>query len=165
VNQGSEDKGMKDAERWADPAVIRWNQLLLDSFRRWLGRDLIERKGSPEEQAKALYQASFVVVSHGMEADPILNYGNKVALDLWELDWERFTKTPSRLTAEPVNQSERARMLARAQEKGFIDDYKGVRISGTGKRFLVEQAIIWNVVGAEGEPIGQAATFSTWTLL
>jgi hypothetical protein len=156
---------MKQAEHWADPAVIRWNQLLLDSFRRWLGRELIERRGSPKEQAKALYHAPFVVVSHGMEDDPILKYGNKAALDLWELDWERFTKTPSRLTAEPVNQAERAWMLAQAREKGFIDDYKGVRISGTGKRFLVEQAIVWNVVGAEGEQIGQAATFSRWTFM
>ena len=155
----------REGERWADPAIIRWNQLLLDSFRRWLGRDLIERKGSPEEQAKTLDQAPFVVVSHGMESDPILNYGNKIALDLWELDWERFIMTPSRLTAEPVNQAERARMLAQAQAQGFIDDYKGVRISGTGKRFLVEQAIVWNVVGAEGEQLGQAATFSRWKFL
>lgn len=154
-----------EAERWTDPAVVRWSHLLLDSFRRWLGRDLIERKGSPEEQARALYHAPFVVVSHGMQADPILNYSNKVALDLWEMDWAQLTKTPSRLTAEPVNQAERERMLAQAQEKGFIDDYKGVRISGTGKRFLVEQAIVWNVVGAEGEQLGQAATFSHWTFL
>jgi len=156
---------MEDAGHWADPAVIRWNQLLLDSFRRWVGRELIERKGRPEEQARALFQAPFVVVSHGMEADPILNYGNRIALDLWELDWERFTKTPSRLTAEPVNQAERARMLVRAREKGFIDDYKGVRISGTGKRFLVEQAIVWNVVDGTGIQRGQAATFSRWKFL
>jgi hypothetical protein len=56
-------------------------------------------------------------------------------------------------------------MLVRARKQGFIDDYKGVRISGTGKRFLVEQAIVWNVVGAEGEPLGQAATFSKWKFL
>ena len=155
----------RKAEYWIDPAVIRWSQLLVDSFRRWLERDLIERRGSPEEQARVLYHAPFVVVSHGMESDPILNYGNKAAIDLWEMDWTQLTKTPSRLTAEPVNQAERARMLAQAQEKGFIDDYKGVRISGTGKRFLVEQAIVWNVVGAEGEQIGQAATFSRWTFL
>src|SRR6266545_2481595 len=123
---------IRKVEHWTDPAVIRWSQLLLDSFRRWLGRDLIERKGSPEEQARALYYAPFVVVSHGMEPDPILNYGNKIAIDLWKMDWAQLTKTPSRRTAEPVNQAERARMLAQAQEKGFIDDYKGVRISGTG---------------------------------
>jgi hypothetical protein len=154
---------MKTVEPWTDPAVIQWNQSLLNSFRRWLGRELIERTGSSGEQAKALYHAPFIVVLHGMEADPILKYGNRAALELWEMDWGQFTKTPSRLTAEPVNQAERARMLARVQEKGFIDDYKGVRISGTGKRFLVEQAIVWNIVGTEGEQIGQAATFSKWT--
>ena len=156
---------MDQAHIWSNPQIVRWNQLLLNSFLRWLDRELIERKGSVEEQARALYHAPFVVVSHGMEADPILNYGNKIALDLWEMDWEKLTKTPSRLTAEPMNQAERAHMLTQAQEKGFIDDYKGVRISGTGKRFLVEQAIVWNVVGAEGEQIGQAATFSRWKFL
>ena len=156
---------MNVAEPWSDLAVIRWSQLLCNSFQHWLGRELIERTGGAEQQARALYYAPFVVVSHGMEADPILNYGNKIALDVWDLDWERFTRTPSRLTAEPVNQAERARMLARAQEKGFIDDYKGVRITGTGKRFLVQQAIVWNVVGSEGEQIGQAATFSKWMFL
>jgi hypothetical protein len=161
----SKTRAANDAGPWTDPAIIRWNQLLLDSFCRWLGRELIERKGTAEDQAKALYQAPFVVVSHGMEADPILNYGNKVALALWELDWERFTKTPSRLTAEPVNQAERARMLAQAQEHGCIDDYKGVRISGTGRRFLVEQAIVWNVVDGTGTQQGQAATFSRWSFL
>ena len=156
---------MNVEEPWSDLAVIRWNQLLFNSFRHWLGRELMERTGGAEQQAKSLYYAPFVVVSHGMEADPILNYGNKIALDLWDLDWERFTKTPSRLTAEPVDQAERARMLARAQEQGYIDDYKGVRITGTGRRFLVQQAIVWNVVGSEGEQIGQAATFSRWTFL
>jgi hypothetical protein len=150
---------------WAEPAIIGWNQLLLNSFRRWLGRELIERRGSPAEQAQALYCAPFVVVSHGMEADPVLNYGNKAALGLWELDWAQFTNTPSRLTAEPVNQAERAAMLTRARERGFIDDYRGVRISGTGRRFLVERAIIWNVVDDDGAPLGQAATFSRWTFL
>lgn len=156
---------MNIAEPWSDLGVIRWSQLLCNSFQHWLGRELIERTGGAEQQARTLYHAPFVVVSHGMEADPILNYGNKIALDVWDLDWERFTRTPSRLTAEPVNQAERARMLAQAQEKGFIDDYKGVRITGTGKRFLVQQAIVWNVVGSEGEQIGQAATFSKWTFL
>lgn len=156
---------MNVEEPWSDLAVIRWNQLLFNSFRHWLGRELMERTGGAEQQAKSLYHAPFVVVSHGMEGDPILNYGNKIALDLWDLDWERFTKTPSRLTAEPIDQAERARMLARAQEHGFIDDYQGVRITGTGRRFLVQQAIIWNVVGSEGEQLGQAATFSRWTFL
>jgi hypothetical protein len=124
-------------EVWKEPAVVAWNQLLLDSFRRWVGRELIGRTGPAEEQALVLFTAPFVVVSHGTEEDPVLNYGNRVALDLWELDWEQLTRTPSRLTAEPMNRDERERMLARAAAQGFIDDYRGVRISSKGRRFLV----------------------------
>ncbi|MEW6542745.1 MAG: MEKHLA domain-containing protein [Nitrospirota bacterium] len=152
-------------EQWNEPPVVAWCQLLLDSFRRWTGRELIERTGPAETQAAALFHAPFVLVSHGTGTDPVLNYGNRAALDLWEMDWERFTRTPSRFTAEPVNQAERARMLAKAAARGVIHDYRGVRISGSGRRFLVEDAVVWNVTDAEGTKRGQAATFSKWKLL
>ena len=150
---------------WIDPAVVQWTQRLLDSYRHWVGTDLIERQGEPQFQARALFESPLVVVSHGTEADPMLNYGNQTALDLWELTWEQLVKMPSRLTAEPVNRAERERMLEQARAQGFIDTYRGVRISGTGRRFLVENALIWNVLDARYEAIGQAATFSQWTWL
>ncbi|HSF67471.1 MAG TPA: MEKHLA domain-containing protein [Nitrospiraceae bacterium] len=153
------------SEIWANPAVMEWSQLLLDSFRRWVGRDLFERVGDQDYQAHALFQSPFVVVSHGMEEDPVINYGNQVALDLWELTWEQLVKTPSRLTAEPVNRAEREWMLEQARTRGYLDTYRGVRITSTGRRFLVENALIWNVVDAEGRMVGQAATFSQWTWL
>ena len=112
-----------------------------------------------------MFDSSFVVASHGMQDDPLLNYGNRTALNLWEMSWEELTSTPSRLTAEPPNQDERAQMLQRAAQHGYIDDYRGIRISKTGKRFLVEQAIVWNVVDDQGHKHGQAATFSTWSFL
>lgn len=112
-----------------------------------------------------LFEASFVVVSHGVEPDPILNYGNQTALDLWELSWDQFIKTPSRLTAEPDDRAERERMLTQARAQGYYDGYRGVRISSTGRRFRVEQALIWNVIDSSGNRIGQAATFSRWSSL
>ena len=81
------------------------------------------------------------------------------------MDWNTFTQTPSRLTAEPVNREERARMLQQAQTQGYISDYRGVRISRTGKRFLVEKATIWNIQKPDGTALGQGATFSTWEFL
>lgn len=138
-------------------------QLLLDSFARLLGRELVARDGSAAEQAERLFQAPFVVVSHGTEADPILNYGNAAALALWEMAPEQFTQTPSRLTAEPLHRDERARLLERTRRDGYVDDYAGVRISATGKRFRIEQAIVWNLTDAAGNLRGQAATFATWT--
>jgi hypothetical protein len=152
-------------DSWLHPSIVTWIRLLLDSFRHWTGRELISRLESPQEEAQSIFKAPFVVVSHTGEEDPILNYGNQAALVLWETTWEEFTRTPSRLTAELVKQAERRRMLAQAQARGFIDNYRGVRVSMKGRRFLVEHALVWNVRNAQGRAIGQAATFSQWTFL
>lgn len=145
------------------PFSVDHVQLLLDSFARLLCRQLVARHGSANEQAEQLFQAPFVVVSHGTEADPVLNYGNAAALALWEMNWDELTRTPSRLTAEPVHRDERARLLARTREHGFVDDYSGIRISKTGRRFRIEQAIVWNLTDENGVHHGQAATFDRWT--
>jgi len=150
---------------WTHPAVVEWTQWLLNSYHHWIGRELLERVGEPDFQAQALFEAPFVVVSHAREDDPILNYGNQMALDLWEMTWDRLVHTPSRLTAEPVNRAEREWMLEQARRRGYLDTYRGVRISATGRRFLVEDALIWNVVDHQGQGVGQAATFSRWTWL
>jgi hypothetical protein len=150
---------------WQKPKIVFWSQILLESYEKLLKQPLMERKGDPSEQAKALFFAPFVVVSHGTESDPILNYGNQIALDLWEMSWEDLTQTPSRLTAEPINRQERERLLDRARQQGFVDNYRGIRISKTQKRFLIENAIVWNLTSDRGEPCGQAATFSDWSFL
>jgi hypothetical protein len=150
---------------WAQASIIMWSQRLLDSFSHWTGKELLARGGSVSEQACRLFLSPSVVVSHGLEADPILNYGNQAALDLWEMTWEELTRTPSRRTAEPVSQEERTRMLRIVEKQGYFDRYRGVRISATGRRFLVEEAIVWNVMDEQGQRIGQAATFSRWTRL
>lgn len=148
---------------WSEPRIVEWSQLLLDSYRHWTGNDLIDRAADVKQQARTLFEASFVVVSHGVEPDPILNYGNQAALDLWELPWEQFIRTPSRLTAEADDRAERERMLECAKLNGYFNGYRGVRISSTGRRFLVEHALIWNLIDLAGHPIGQAATFSHWS--
>jgi MEKHLA domain len=148
-----------------NPDWINHTQILLDSFRHWLDRDLIARSGTPDEQAQSLFNAPFVVVSHGTEADPILNYGNNRALALWEMDVATFLRTPSRQTAEPVHRDERARLLERTTRDGYVDDYRGIRISRTGRRFEIEQAIVWNLLDGAGRHVGQAATFAEWRYL
>ncbi len=150
---------------WAQPSILRWSQFLLHSFHQWTGISLLGEDGSPAEQAHRLFTAPFVLVSHGTEADPLLNYGNQAALDLWDMTWDQLIRTPSRQTAEPVNQAERARLLRIVEEQGFFDGYRGVRISSTGQRFLVEHATVWNVLDPSGQRVGQAATFSHWVRL
>ena len=140
-------------------------QRLLNSHRHWTGRELIVRAGGVEEQAGALDAAPFVVVSHGTQPDPVLNYGNRAALGLWEMDFATLTRMPSRLTAEPLHRDERAQFMSRVKTEGFVSGYRGIRISSTGKRFLIEDAIIWNILDERGEVCGQAASFNKWTAI
>ena len=156
---------MTKEDLWRRPWVIEWTQYVMDSYVRLVKQELISREGTVLEQAKRLFTSPFVVASHGLQDDPILNYGNQTALEIWEMDWDQFTQTPSRLTAEPVNREERACMLEQARTHGYISDYRGIRISCSGKRFLVERATVWNIQEPDGTPLGQAATFSDWTFL
>jgi hypothetical protein len=87
---------------WQQETIIRHTQRLLYSFEYWT-RTLLDVAGSTTEIAQTVFEAPFVIVSHGTQADPIFNYGNRRALELWEISWEDFTQIPSRNTAEQVD--------------------------------------------------------------
>ncbi len=150
---------------WDTPALRRHARRLLESHRRWTGRDLLALSSDDGENAAGLAKAPFVVVSHGPEADPVLDYGNDAALALWEMPWEEFVRTPSRFTAEAPDRTERARLLEQVTRHGFITDYSGIRVTRTGRRFRIAQATVWNLVGDDGAVVGQAATFNRWEFL
>ncbi len=139
--------------------------LLCANFLRCTGRPLLDFSGGPQQAVALLDSATFAVVSHGIEADPIFNYANRRALELFEMDWAEFTRLPSRLSAEPLNREERARLLERVARDGYVGDYSGVRISKKGRRFLIRDATVWNLIDAEGAPYGQAALITHWEML
>lgn len=143
----------------------RQSALLAQSFERLVGRQLIDVPSTSPNFAERLFDAPIIVVSHGIQDDPILNYGNASALRLWEMTWSELTSTPSRLTAEPANQLDRAEAMDRVKHIGFTEGYSAVRISKSGKRFRIEDTVIWNVVSADNTYQGQAATFANWTFL
>ncbi len=72
---------------------------------------------------------------------------------------------PSRYSAEPLAREERARLLAQVARQGYTDDYAGVRVSASGRRFLVRRATVWNLIAPDGALCGQAATFAEWQML
>lgn len=150
---------------WKTESVVAHTTCLARSLKHWTGRELISGISVPKELAQKVFEAPFVLVSHGTEADPILNYGNRAALELWEMSWTELTQTPSRFTAEAPNREERARLLEQVTRRGFIDDYSGVRISKTGKRFQIAKATVWNLISENGNPCGQAAMFDSWKFL
>lgn len=142
------------------PDPLKWQKLLSlipESYQRLVGHPLPDAH-TPE----ALWEAPRVIVAHGTQADPLFFYGNRLALELFDTDFATFTRMPSRLSAEPLLREERARLLQRVSAHGYINDYSGVRISATGRRFRIEQAVVWNLIDAGQVCHGQAATFDRW---
>jgi hypothetical protein len=142
--------------------IIPHTRLLLESYRHWLKRDLLPLVSDSVQNAKNLFLAPFVVVSSGTDADQILTYGNESALKLWDMPWDILCRTPSRQTAEPLHQEKRAAFLNEVRKRGYIENYEGIRISSTGRRFRIQEALVWNLIDEQGRHAGQAATFSKW---
>jgi hypothetical protein len=132
--------------------------LIAESHARLTGRPLLADGGD-------VWSAPLAVLAHGTQADPIFFYGNRLTLELFEVTAELFVRMPSRLSAEPVDRAERAALLDRVTRDGFIDDYAGVRVSATGRRFRIERATVWNLIDQAGVLQGQAAAFSQWTAI
>ena len=149
---------------WQQEAIIRHSQRLMHSYKHWTGKSLLDVSGTPEEIAQALFEAPFVLASHGMEPDPILNYGNRMALQLWELSWEEFTRIPSCKAADEAVQDERNGQLAQTTTKGF-HNFPAIRITSTGKRFQIEQVTMWNILDDQNQQCGQAALFYKWKFI
>lgn len=140
-------------------------ELLESSLLRMTGRRLVDPELWGRARYQSLFEAPFCVVSHGTEEDPVFNYGNRTALQLFEMTWDDFTNLPSRRSAEPLVREEREELLARVTQHGFIDDYKGVRVSSSGQRFFVDDAVVWNLADESGAYRGQAAALFKWTKL
>ena len=140
-----------------DPSRLR---LVAESYHRLTGREL--PRAPADDLPTALWLAPAAIVAHGTEPDPVFFYGNRLALELFGMDFAAFTRLPSRFSAEPLLREERARLLERVTRDGFIDDYSGIRIAASGRRFRIERATVWNLVDAAGMRHGQAAMFAHW---
>jgi hypothetical protein len=155
---------MPESDRNAMQASARERlALIAESFERLAGRPLVEHSRGGLEQA--LWRAPRAIVAHGTEAEPLFFYGNRIALDLFAMSAAEFIGLPSHRSAEPALRQERARMLEGLAQSGIVEDYAGVRIAATGRRFAISHAQVWNLLDARGGPHGQAATFAEWQFL
>ena len=152
---------------WQQESIIQLSQRLLDSYQHWTAKVLLNVDGSPLKKAQQLFEAPFILLAHDTQPQPVFSYGNQQALKLWELSWDELTSMPSSQSAEPESmiQEDRDRLLAQVSSQGFIDNYSGIRISSSGKRFRINNGIVWNLINQQAEYCGQAAVFSQYQFL
>ncbi|ORY43532.1 hypothetical protein LY90DRAFT_703704 [Neocallimastix californiae] len=126
-------------------------------------QEQLKKCSTPESIAEFYYNCSIALVSHdgtpSKGDEPIFNYGNKFALEKFGYDIDEWCKLPSKYSAEREEQTERDILLKETEEKGFAKEYNMRRISKTGEIFYAKECIVWNLVDANGQLIGQAATF------
>lgn len=133
-------------------------RLLAGSYQRLLDQPLVPDGMSASEGAAWLYAAApFGILAHNAAADPVFVYGNKRAQAIFGYDWDELTALPSRLSAEPMERSERQAFLDQVTRDGFVSGYRGVRITKAGVRFWIEHATVWQLTDPAGSYCGQAA--------
>lgn len=139
-----------------DPAFF---DLLTGSYARLVGAPLVP----PGKDARWLYRdAPFVVLAHGTDPDPLFIYANRCAQACFEYSWDEFRALPSRLSAEPIDRAERQGLLDQVARTGFLTGYRGIRVAKSGRRFLIEDGVVWELIDRAGTRHGQAATFRSW---
>ena len=137
-----------------DPAFC---QLLIDSYAQLLGLPLVPQAMPVAEATEWLYEnAPFAVLAHNTDPDPLFIYGNKAAQRRFEYSLDEITQLPSRLSADAPNREDRQQFLARVQRLGYEAGYKGVRVTKSGQRFMIEEATLWQLLDADGTLHGPA---------
>ena len=140
----------------SDPAFFG---LLTDSYARLVGAPLVP----PGKDADWLYRdAPFVVVAHGTDRDPKFIYANQAAQTCFEYSWQEFMTLPSRLSAEASDRAERQKLLDEVTRNGFLSGYRGLRVAKSGRRFIMKDGVVWELVDRASLRHGQAATFLSW---
>ena len=138
---------------------------ITSSLKMLAGIEIVDFSKSIEEQAIQTYNADYVLLAHNATDDPVFNYGNKAALKLFEMTWEEFTNLHSKYSAEQDEREQREKFLAEVRKNGYADNYSGIRISKSGKRFEIRNVLLWNVFDDKGNRIGQAAMFEDYRYL
>jgi hypothetical protein len=148
----------------ASPLDTAFFSLLSGSHQRLCGRPLTSGLPDDAEAAGWLYRdAPYAVLAQDAAEDPAFIYANATAQRLFAYTWQQFVGLPSRLSAPVADRESRDRLMAGVRSKGYAEGYRGLRESGTGKRFWIEDVTIWNLADADGEVHGQAALIRSWS--
>lgn len=138
--------------------------LLNESYRHWRGEYLVDQR-DPGKVLEALNEAKFALLSHGLEAEPVFNYGNVQTLSLFGYDHPGFLQLPSRDITAPDAIAERAALRAKVDTHGFVPEFSGVCVTRKGRQFVVDQGEVWQLIDNLGRVHGQAARFDDWHYL
>lgn len=146
------------------PLSPAFTTLLCGSYQRSVGEPLAPEIGEEPDFVGWLYRdAPFAVLAQDATADPAFVYANLKAQGCFGYSWEEFSGLPSRLSAPSADRAARDRLMAGVRRDGYVEGYRGLRESKSGRRFWIEDVTIWNLTGEDGAVLGQAALIRSWS--
>ena len=145
------------------PPDVSFSDLLISSYRKIGGTPLVPYEMSGAAGAEWLYRAPFGLLAQDTSLDARFVYANLAAQRHFGYSWQEFMGMPSRLSAEPQNQDQRQAFMDSVLEQGYVSGYQGRRIAKSGRRFLIQDVTVWNLVDADGILRGQAALIRRWS--
>lgn len=128
--------------------IIKYSYTLLTS------RDL--PLSSNDNLINAFDQCSFPIASHDNSSEPLFNYANRAALNLFKMTSKQMIGLPSKDSALPIDQDERSLILEQVIKYGFIEHYQGKRVASDQSIFHIQDATVWNLLDHEKKYYGQA---------
>ncbi|MEI6239551.1 MAG: MEKHLA domain-containing protein [Planctomycetia bacterium] len=143
------------------PAWVRRAAVILDSFRRHIGRDLVERSDDPAEDARRLFDLPQAVLAHDTSPAPLLDWANLAAARAFDATPETLLGRPSADTAPADATADRLALFDVLAHQGFVTGYSGVRVSLTGRRFIIDDVTVFALVDDAGRPAGHAAVIGS----
>lgn len=140
-----------------DPRFITRACEILDSYRRLLRRNLIEHSGDAAEDTRRLFDLPLAVLAHDTAPQPLLDWANRAAALAFDATPESLLGHPSAATAPADAVADRRALFDVLARQAFVTGYSGVRISLTGRRFVIDDVTVLEVTDAAGRPAGHAA--------
>jgi|SRR5580698_4328837 hypothetical protein len=147
------------------PRAEWFGDLLVGSYLQVVGEPLLPAAHpAGAELAAWLYDdAPFGLLAHDLQEDPRFVYANVTAQRCFEYSWDEFIGMPSRLSAEAPGRAARQEFMDTVRRQGYVSNYRGLRIARSGRRFQIERATVWNLLGHDGTCHGQAAVLRGWS--
>jgi PAS domain-containing protein len=140
-----------------DLHVVARAAAILDSFRRHFSHDLFDRAGDPAEDARRLFDLPQAVLAHDTSPEPLLDWANRAAAAAFDATPESLLGRPSAATAPADAVADRGKLFEALARDGFVTGYSGVRVSLTGRRFIIDDVTVFELFDAAGQPAGHAA--------
>ncbi len=132
--------------------IIDHVKLLHDSLKKLTGRGLCERMGisdtvmdsNVDTYNNICLNDRFVLVSHGIQEDPVYNFSNQAGLEAFVRSWDQFIKLPSRQSVvfQSFDEELRIKLMKRVTDDGYVEGASGIRVRGDDKFIRLVDAVV-----------------------